>query len=142
MNVTQEPVRDANGRPLTDSSGNHFFLDQGWRAVRDQSGEVTWDADGGLLIEQVDEDKLALMTQEVPRLTPLELSEQVRQLQSELGNTRQCFQSTVGKLEQKLDQSEAQVEADRRAMTGEFEKQIAAHHKTTWCARIIQIRQY
>ncbi len=122
MKVAEEPVRDANGRPLTDSSGNHFFVEQGWRAVCDQFGEVSWDENGSLLIEEVNEDFLVLATQEVPRQTLQELSEQVIQLQTELGNAQQRYQSNVGRLEQMLDHSEVQAEVDRRAMTDELEK--------------------
>ncbi|MCP4544408.1 MAG: hypothetical protein GY832_45435 [Chloroflexi bacterium] len=59
-----EPVRDSRGQPLEDSDGNYFYTQPGWRAMRDQSGEVCWSAEGELLLEEVNEDRLALMMRE------------------------------------------------------------------------------
>ncbi len=125
----QEPVRDQSGRPLEDGDGNYFFAQLGWRAMRDQFGEVCCSADGEPLFEEVDEDTLALVTRETDGPTLMSSSEQTQQLQNELQQSRFVHRSDVDKLEQMLDQQEAQSAADHRALVAEMEKRQAESEK-------------
>ncbi len=130
-------IRNGNGELLQDEDGYCMFVEPGWRVIRDQSGMVCWDSDGKLCFEQIDEDRLTLITRSVPRQAPESLFEQVQQLQTELEQlhanleqSQSVHRSDVELVQQQLAQAEAQKQADFRAMTAEMEKRKMEHQQS------------